>query len=247
MSKTKVQTFFPGTRKEVMILSSGTGLLSDKRVQLALSMKLSDGRLVGMPDWLSDAYVLIAKDNGWTGTKKHQAQLDGVEVKLYANDSQEEPILVLESCSIQSLSFVRGNDKKNGAVGNVDLHFTLSTISYNAKLWKMVPDYFMGTLFMQFAGTQMTMVFKKKKEGEEDGESEEPNLLGPEHDAEFGAKQSTQLAARVAASSTTGKVTEMPSGSQRRLSPAAQAAADVMDGKPKKSAAKKTTDTQRRS
>ena len=209
MSAEKAETFFNGTIKEVRLNAGGTGLLADKRITMSCVMVF--GPIIGMPGWLTDEYSLVAKE-GVRRRTSNEAKLEGVEISLFANESQEEPILKVESCSIQGFKFVRGKTKKNGSVGLVSMHFAVSTISFNAKLWNIIPDYSNGTLFMKFAGTQMSMSFgnpvvvppKEKTEP-----IDTTDYTDPKYDEDFGAKKADS----------------------KTLSPAAQKAADVMAGK----------------
>lgn len=252
-SRTKLQTFFPNSRKEVALHSGGTGLLADKRINLAVVMPLADGRILGMPGWLSDEYVLVSKEDGSTERTTNMAQLEGVEVSLYANDTQQEPILKLDSCSVQKFQFVKGKNKKNGALGSVNLHFNISTISFNKKLWDLIPDYNNATLFAVFSGTQMTMSFGKPREV--DSEEVEGGVDEPKQPIIPG----TVLVAPkpMATTSTTRMVADMTPNQEamfqkakanQKRSPAAQHAADVLDGRSttKDAKAKKSADAQRR-
>lgn len=219
MSKSKVATFFPQRRCEIKLQSGGTGLLADKRVTLACHMDLTDGKLLGMPGWLSDEYVLVSKEDSGTDSTKNRVQLEGVEIALYANDTQEEPVLRVPSCNLQGFTFKKGKTKNNGALGAVTLSFAVSTNSYNKKLYDWIPDYTNSTFFAMFSGTQMMMSFGKPTDTDQEEIADEPN-------------QPTIPGTVVAAPKPAEKTsTPGASKSSKKRSPAAQRAADVLDGK----------------
>jgi hypothetical protein len=56
----KTETFFPGATRRVM-LGSPTLQTSNRRICIPIAMPLSDEPMVGMPDWVGEAYTAVSQ------------------------------------------------------------------------------------------------------------------------------------------------------------------------------------------
>jgi len=177
-SKDKVATFFPTARKECRMIANGTGPLVNKagerRIQLSIAMNLSDGKLVGMPDWIAIPYEMVAKISNGVDKPKSLVQLDGVNVEIYTTPQTAEPTIKLDSCTLRAFVIQRaGKEKANGELADVELHFVLYSSGWVPALWKWIGDNLNATFFALFSGTQMSLSFGKPKSEDEEIETEE--------------------------------------------------------------------------
>lgn len=156
----RVQTFFPNQRKHVKVLPGGTGpgKTGDVRyIQLALKMELSDGKLVGMPDYIGQAYAVLAKEGSLLDSPKVLVTLSGVSIALYATEKSADASLEVEECVLSKFVMTREKAKKEGEMDPIHLRFVLQTNGWVPKLWKWLGDNFQSEFWIGFGGTQMTL------------------------------------------------------------------------------------------
>lgn len=172
MTIDKTASFFPKTRKELFLahfapLANAAG---EKRWQMSLTMPLMDGKLVGMPEWLSEPFKVVHKVGFGLGNGKSLVELDGMTLRAYATDQSEEPILDLPGVLLKGFNVQRcSKEKASGEVADTELTFR-AYMGWNTKAIRFCEKYYQATFYCMFVATQASLSFgpPSKKEEEDD-------------------------------------------------------------------------------
>jgi len=151
--------FFPNTRREVIVES--TNLQKDRAgnrsIKTGISMPLGDGKLVGMPSWVGDAYAELARV-GCIASSIKFADLELSEMTIYAHTGEqtEKPAQTFIVPVINMFSMQRGDlPKKEGALPPVSLEF-VAYINGSLEAWSWLYRHFRpDPFYMLFLNTQV--------------------------------------------------------------------------------------------
>ncbi len=182
MALNKNDSFFPRTRKE-LFLTSITALANsagEKRLKLGITMPMMDGKLVGMPEWLSEPFIRVQKSDLGVESVKSIVELDGMTLRMFSTDQSEEPILELPGALLKSFIVRRvSNGNSSGEVSDAELAFQIYT-TWNRKVWNFGWTHFHSTCFCNFISTQASLSFgapvKEADDNEEESDDEAASL-----------------------------------------------------------------------
>ena len=181
-------TFFPGAVRRVVLgpPSMLLGANKSRRIRIAVKMPLSGNSLLGMPDWLGEAYTAVAKhfphvDPGlkelidisvsFSDTAPNQA--------LFENPSAKAP-----SSELRGFEVLRVGESENP---EVELQFTLYC-SFSRQFWTWAGEKAGDEVHMFFPATKTGIKIVPPElplDAATDYSTEDRPELGPEHDAEF--------------------------------------------------------------
>jgi hypothetical protein len=133
-------TFFPGANRRV-ILGSPTLLIGSnktRKLRLPIHMPLTGEKLVGMPDWLGDAYAAVSKS--FTEVAPPIQQIADV-VLHFSNDAPkgelfEPPQAKAPGSELRKFTVVRVGDGENPTV---ELQFT-AYIPFSRDFWRWIGE-----------------------------------------------------------------------------------------------------------
>lgn len=160
----RAKLFFPGARKEVRVqgitlLQSSEG---EKRIKLDLLMPLDDGKQVGMPGWIGDAYDHIAKAETVEKYTKFDVELEAMSLYCHSTEDADKPMQTLFNGLLNSFSISRGKqDDDDEDLGGIGLKFT-ARIPSNPKLWSWLYPYHRNSIFVRFETTQADLELEHK-------------------------------------------------------------------------------------
>jgi hypothetical protein len=184
------KTFFSGTRKELLI--SGIQLLQTKvgenRIKLALTMPLTDGKLVGMPTWLGDSYDVICKADSLLACDKWTHDIREMTVSVFATDDSPK-VAQLAVCPLMNGFQLRRGKQEDDAeeLSDVCLQF-VAYLNDNSQLWAWCRQHYRKSIFVKFETTQQELFDQPRVDAQMnlgDVEAERAEACSPEHDAEF--------------------------------------------------------------
>lgn len=197
MALNKTESFFPKTRKELFLtgITAMANSAGEKRLKLNFTMPLMDGKLVGMPEWLSEPFIRVQKSDLGIEKVSSIVELDGMTVRAYSTDQAEEAVLDLPGALLKSFVVRRVSaSKSSGEVSDAELAFSLYT-GWNKKVWNFGWQYFHGTCFANFVSTQAVLTFGPAKPAEEEESDDQESLdlqddtpkadMSPEQEKQF--------------------------------------------------------------
>jgi hypothetical protein len=221
----KIETFFPNQKKRMLLKAAGTGPVMGKdktrRIRLALKMSLDDGKLVGMPSYIADAYNALAKDDSVMDDPKLLIELDGINVEFYATDQTKDPTIKVEGVMLHSFHVSRETVKRDGEAPPIFLYFTLKTSGWIPKLWLWLADNLNADFWMMFEGSNMTLSFVGPAKDEDEDDS------GDENEGASSVEE-TRRRSSEAAKDLVPVAVHKP---RNQMSAAQRKAADALDGK----------------
>lgn len=150
------RTFFPGSRKELLIesitlLQTRAG---ESRIKLGLVMPFSDGKLVGMPSWIGDSYDVIAKEDSLLTSDKWRHDLKEMTLIIYSTEDSQKPAQLAVAPLLNSFSLRRDpQDEGDEELSDVNLHF-VAYIGATTQLWSWFYLHFRKSIFVKFETTQ---------------------------------------------------------------------------------------------
>lgn len=153
------KTWFPGTRKEIFIesvklLETKAG---EKRIQVAMQMPLSDGKLVGIPSWVGDSLDIIGKEDSLESAVKFGAELKEMTLSIYAVEDSQKPTQLAVAPLLNAFQLRRdAQDEEDEEVSEVNLHF-VAYITANTELWRYFYGVHRKSIFVKFETTQQEM------------------------------------------------------------------------------------------
>lgn len=207
MAPTKKDTFFPGVRKALRLedITPLANTAGEKRLKIDVSCSLADGKLVGIPEWLTGAVRIVQEVA--MGQKKtvSEVELDGISLLIYEDDTSESASLDLVGVLAKGFVIQRtSTEKPSGEVADVELLFSMYT-HWNSKLWAYAWDWFNSTRSCGFTSRQAKLTFgPAKKDGtptaephteEERLEAERKAATSKDQDHLFAAKPAEALKA----------------------------------------------------
>lgn len=153
------KTFFPGVRKEMLI--SGITLLETKagesRIKLALTLPLSDGKLVGMPSWLGASYDVIGKADSLLTSDKWGHEIKEMTWTAYATEDSPKPATLAVCPLMNSFQLKRATqDEAEDELSDVNLHF-VAYLADSAPLWSWCRVHHRKSIFVKFETTQQEL------------------------------------------------------------------------------------------
>jgi hypothetical protein len=171
------RTWFPGVRKELIIesLSLLQSKAGETRIKLGLVMPLSDGKLVGMPEWVGASYDVIGKEGSLLTADKWGHDLKEMTLTIFSTeDSQKAAQIAM--CPLLN-SFCLRRDPQDGdaeELSDVNLHF-FAYVNATTTLWSWFYVHFHKSIFTKFETTQADLPLaqpdKQMKLGEDDHEA----------------------------------------------------------------------------
>lgn len=198
MSKIEIlgKTFFPGSRKEIK-LNKIEGLRDKEgnpRIKVELIMSLADGKQVGMPSWIGEAYDHLGKQDTLETSTTFDAQMEGMSLYIHELPESKDPAKTAFSCMFANFRMTReGDDEKTDELGDVALKF-VAYIPGDKRLWTWLYDYNKAKLWIRFECTQAELIpdAAPKQEtqlplGGDDFEAQRQEATSKAHDAEFDA------------------------------------------------------------
>jgi hypothetical protein len=223
--------FFPGQRKRLTLNDYAQLEANDeqrsKRKKLTVSMEI-DGtnNLAGMPEWVHEAYVYIAKDGNYAKRVQYsdETAMKGITFTIYSTPEGQQCFSPLTRCVLKKLQMVRkGKEDK----ARFHLQFVIYTPD-TLDLHQWLDDHFAKEFWASFDQGQMELELQKgdvvelvadggdddddyedddiDPEDEDEDENDEtevqevtvhePNYLGKEHDDSFRSTPLVSAAAR---------------------------------------------------
>jgi hypothetical protein len=183
------RTFFPGSRKELII--SAITLLQTKagenRIKLGLTMPLSDGKLVGMPGWIGDSYDVIGKADSLLMSDKWGHDIKEMTYTVYGTEDAQKPAQLAVCPLMNAFSLRRGVQEEDvDELSDVCLHF-VAYLNDNTELWAWCRRLYRKSIFVKFETTQAELPLgdKDDKQLKLVGDAERKEATRPAHDAEF--------------------------------------------------------------
>lgn len=179
MTIDKTASFFPKTRKELFLSDFGPlkNAAGEKRLQLSFTMPLMDGKLVGMPEWLSEPFKVVHKVGYGLGNGKSLVELDGMTIRVYATDQTDETILDIPGVLLKGFNVRRcSKEKASGEVADTELAFR-AYMGWNPKVLRFCEKYYDATIFCMFVATQASLSFGPAPKDKEEEEAENGDLF----------------------------------------------------------------------
>jgi hypothetical protein len=186
------KTFFPGTRKEVLVESISLLMTraGEKRIKVTFSMPLGDQKLVGMPTWLGDSYDVIAREDSMLAADKWSHDIKEMVLTIYPTEDGQKPSLVVKS-PLMSAFTLRRDPQTEGSdeLSDVNLHF-FAYIDASIGNWDWLYKNFRASAFMKFETTQAELALEPKPDNQmslvgDDHEADRREATSPAHDQEF--------------------------------------------------------------
>jgi|GEM_PF-2866979 len=174
-------TFFPGANRRV-ILGSPTLQTTSRRVCLPIRMPLTGESVVGMPDWLGEAYTAVSKFAREMSPEIEQVAdltLAFVNEKSSKTTGElfEHPSAKAPSCELKAFKVERVGDPNEDP--EVELHFK-AYIPFSRDIWRWVGEMGGKEVFMAFPSTLGKAVAVSKPD-------DQPKLIETAPDAEEAA------------------------------------------------------------
>lgn len=183
------KTFFAGSRKELLIQS--IGLLKTKagenRIKVGLVMPLSDGKLVGMPNWVGDSFDVIGKADSLLVSDKWAHEIKEMTLTIYSTDDSQKPAQLAIAPLMNSFQLKREPQSEDAEeLSGVCLHF-VAYLTDNTQLWAWIRPHYRKSIYVKFETTQQELFEQSKVEAQPtlDYEAERAEACSPEHDSEF--------------------------------------------------------------
>lgn len=187
----KETSFFGGNRRKTelgswQVLQSRAG---EKHMRFAFEMVLSGENLVGMPDWIGDAFEAMEGDGSALRRAALDRILEGMTMEIFPTDKHKRPTLSLTGATIKNLFLVRDGEEDKAEVVQ---HMTVyAPANVQARDWAW--DTLRGTFWASFEYSQTEMDFGASADKDADGEEDEDNknTMDASRDEEFhGARKS---------------------------------------------------------
>lgn len=176
-----VDTFFRGYRRETII--DGADILKnhagEKRLKLTLKLPLSGDQLVGMPNWLGEPFMLMAKPGSELKPISSTVELDPMLLRVYALDNSEKELIAFGD--VRLCSFKIDYDRSDNDQPSLVLTFS-AYLPRTGKFLKFADDHFGNSVFIKYEAAQMSLlddnpnvqpIDEPKPGDEDDGESDD--------------------------------------------------------------------------
>lgn len=180
----KETSFFGGNRRKTelgswQVLQTKAG---EKHMKFAFDMLLSGEAIVAMPDWISNAFESMAKDDSALKRATLDRILEGMTLDVFSTDKIKRRALSLTGVTIKNLFLSRDGEEDKA---EVFLHFTVySPANVQARDWAW--DTLRGTFWAAFEYSQSEMDFSSSdKEEDEEEDEDNKNTMASERDEEF--------------------------------------------------------------
>lgn len=197
MNKTEIlgKTFFPRTMKEVKV--NKIEALRDKegnpRIKVEVLMPLSDGKQVGMPTWVGDAYDHLGKEDTLETSTNFDVQMESMSLYIHELPEAKEPSKTAFSCTLKSFRMTREQeDEDDEELGEVALKYVVY-IPGDKRLWSWLWDYSKMKLWIRHECTQADVIPEAAPKetqlplGGDQFDEERREATSKAHDAEFDA------------------------------------------------------------
>lgn len=161
MAKPKNETFFPGVRKGTVLehvtpLANAAG---ERRLKFDLTIDLSDGAILGLPEWLDDPLKLVQKVEAGQKMNESVVELDGCMVRCFASLEAEAPAVEIPGALLKKFTVRRSStEKPSGEVAGVELAFAVYT-SWNSAVWAWAGELYNRTFYAAFGTAQARLTF----------------------------------------------------------------------------------------
>lgn len=162
----RAKCFFPGTRKEIIvqdirILKNAAG---EARIKLDLAMPFDDGKLVGMPDWIGQAYDHIGKEDTVERNTKFDVELESMSLYCHTTEDITQPAQTLFNVLLKTFQMTREKqDDDEEELSDVNLQFA-AYVPANQRLWTWLYPYKSMKLFVRFETTQAELPVDQAQE-----------------------------------------------------------------------------------
>jgi len=180
--------FFPGANRRVTI-GSPTKQCSSGRIVFPVSMPLTGESVVSMPEWVGNAYTAVSQ----SFTEVNPEVQEVSEISLaFSNDAPTDelfapPSAMLPCASLKGFKIVRAGEAEEP---EVELHFKAYG-PFAREFWAWIGEMAGHEVYMAFPATVGGTVAVSNSFpllDDDDLEAERVENLGPEHDADFGAR-----------------------------------------------------------
>jgi hypothetical protein len=163
------ETFFPGYRRETII--DGAQILcnaaGEKRLKLSMRLPLSGDQLVGMPTWVGEPFVGIAKPEHKVKSITSLTELDPMLLHIFPLPQSEKEIMTFAAVRMNSFKIERESVEENPPI---ILSFT-AYLPTTGKFLKFADDYFEKSVFIRFEAAQQSLL--------DDNPNEKPTAVAP--------------------------------------------------------------------
>jgi hypothetical protein len=186
------KTFFAGARKEMIV--EAVGLLEtkagEKRIKVALTMPLSDGKLVGMPGWLGASYDVIGKEDSLLMADKWGHDLKEMTLTIFSTEDSQKATQIAVAPLLNSFQLRRDpQDEEQEELSDVNLHF-VAYVTANMELWRYFYGVHRKSIFVRFETTQQELFQEKAEDkqmklGEDEYEDARRDATSKARDAEL--------------------------------------------------------------
>jgi hypothetical protein len=156
------KTFFPGTRKQLTVknLSLLRTRGGETRIQLGLTMPLSDGKLVGLPSWVGDAYDDLAVADSQQASTKFVSEMDAMTLYIFSSTDSDAPAQTVFNVLLNTFSLRReAQDAEAEEASGVNLVF-VAYVPFSQEALGWLARHFHETIFVRFDTTQAALFEK---------------------------------------------------------------------------------------
>jgi hypothetical protein len=172
MAKQKQTTFFPTSRRELMLtryelLATAGG---EKRSKLTVEMpNLAAQDFKGMPEWIANPFQEMAKEGSLTARTALEAMCEGMTMDLFETPKAKRRSQFSTGTMLTSFALVATGE---GEKREISLTFAIY-VPANIQLHQWAWDHIHYAFFADFEYSQTEMDFDgAEKDGEEESEAE---------------------------------------------------------------------------
>jgi hypothetical protein len=104
------KSFYPGHSKRRIRVEKYEQLetvANEARKKIVFSMQIDGESFLGVPEWVGDAYVVLAKGAAHASRVNIDVKLNGMTLEFYATDQSATRALLLTKCKLKSFHVVR--------------------------------------------------------------------------------------------------------------------------------------------
>jgi hypothetical protein len=167
-------TFFPGVARKVVLGPPAMllGANKSRRIKIAVSMPLNGEAILGMPDWLGDAFTAVSRN--FTEVEPQLQEL--LDIALAFSDTQpktdlfDNPSAKAPGSELRGFKVHRVGDAENP---DVELKFAMYS-NFSREFWKWSGEKAGNEVFMHFPSTKVGMKVVSPQLPLEAGESSGP-------------------------------------------------------------------------
>lgn len=151
-------TFFPGTNRRV-VLGSPTKQASNGRIVIGIRMPLSGESLIGMPDWVGEAYEAVSK---FLAEASPEVQQVADLTLAFANDRPSGELFAHPSVKVPGAELKNFTVVRAGEAEDPDVELTFKAFTpFTRDFWTWVGEMAGKEVYMHFPSSMVKPVAVK--------------------------------------------------------------------------------------